>query len=147
MPKSSVDDYIQQGIHGQKETKPDERRKFLGTLRERIVGVLTKQQIREAGIYEEAETLMKQNPNAHLYLNGDMDYADLSKYIKIAKKCRLEYTIVTNKEQDTEIGLVLAYSYAIDKEDIEIKQKVKPEHTTTNKKQGIFSFLNKVFKK
>ncbi|MDE3840816.1 DUF1694 domain-containing protein [Bacillus methanolicus] len=149
LPKQNVDDYIQQGIHGPKETKPDERRKFLGTLRERIVVALTQQQVRENGIYKEAETLMMENPKAHLYLNGNMDYSHLSKYIKVAKKYKIESTIVANKDHDTEIGLVLAYDHAIDKEDIYLsKQKEEKQQSQKGKsKKGLLSVFRNVFKK
>ncbi|WP_316252510.1 DUF1694 domain-containing protein [Bacillus aquiflavi] len=47
MVKPTVDDYLQKGIYGQKEIKPDERRKFLGTLRERVIVALKQSQVRE----------------------------------------------------------------------------------------------------
>ena len=57
----NIDDYIQQGIYGPRETKPDERRKFLGTIRERIVIALTQEQVREKGIYTQVEEAIKEN--------------------------------------------------------------------------------------
>ncbi|UQD50916.1 DUF1694 domain-containing protein [Bacillus methanolicus] len=149
LPKQNVNDYILQGIHGKKETKPDERRKFLGILRERIVAALTQHQVRENGVYKEMETLMKENPNAHLYLNGNMNYSYLSKYMKVAKKYKIESTIVTNKVHDTEIGLVLAYDFAIDKEEIYImKQKEEnPQPQKGKSQKGLLSVFKNVFKK
>ncbi|RIW33967.1 DUF1694 domain-containing protein [Bacillus salacetis] len=142
--RPGVDDYLQQGIYGQKQTKPDERRKFLGTIRERIVFALTQRQVRKKGILFQAEALMKENKGAHLYLNGNMSYTYLSKYIKLAGKYDIHYTMVTNKEHDTDIGLVLAYSHAIDKEEIYIdeNQVSKPVEPKVKKK----SFFAKLFK-
>ncbi|CAM3698930.1 YueI family protein [Aeromicrobium ponti] len=142
----NIDDYLQQGIHGQKQTKPDERRKFLGTLRERIVIALKQPQVREDGIYPQVEEALKTNSQAHLYLNGNMSYSYLSKYIKSASKYKVEYTIVTNKEHNSEIGLVLAHDYAIDKPDIYVERKtVKAEpKKASGKKGGIFA---KIFKR
>ncbi|SID83289.1 Uncharacterized conserved protein [Mycobacteroides abscessus subsp. abscessus] len=54
MPQN-VDDYVKQGMYGQKQTKPDERRKFLGTIRERIVIALTQPQVRREGTHREVE--------------------------------------------------------------------------------------------
>lgn len=147
MNKQNVDEILQQGIHGPKEINPDERRKYLGTIRERIVAVLTKAQVYEKGIYTEIETLMKENSGAQVLLNGNMGYNNLAKYVKLAKKYNLVYKMVTNQEHDSDIGLVLAYEHAIDKENIEIakitpgKQKVK----NSEEKKGIFSFLGKMF--
>lgn len=47
LSKSKVDDYLQQGIYGPKVTNPDERRQFLGTLRERIEVALNQGQVME----------------------------------------------------------------------------------------------------
>ncbi|PWW20574.1 uncharacterized protein YueI [Cytobacillus oceanisediminis] len=142
----NIDDYLQQGIHGQKQTKPDERRKFLGTLRERIVIALKQPQVREDGIYPQVDEALKTNSQAHLYLNGNMSYSYLSKYIKLASKYKVEYTIVTNKEHNSEIGLVLAHDYAIDKPDIYVERKtVKAEPKKASGKKG--GILAKIFKR
>ncbi|QGQ48734.1 DUF1694 domain-containing protein [Metabacillus sediminilitoris] len=139
-----MDDYIQQGIHGIREIKPDERRKFLGTLRERVVVVLTKQQVREPGTYKEIEDLMKKNKDATLFLNGTMDYNEMSDYIKIANKIGSKFIISTNKEANTDLGLVLAYDHAINKEDIYIKKQ--KEQIEVQKHENHFSqFFKKIF--
>lgn len=142
MKKPTVDDILQQGIYGAKETKPEERRQFLGTLRERIIAVLKKSQVRESEVYPQVVQLMKENPTSHLLLNGNLPYQDLSKYVKIAKKSKMAYTIVTNKEHDTEIGLVLAMDHAIDKEEIYL-EKLPSEPTQKPKKKQ--SFFTKLF--
>ena len=77
MKKPSVEEVLQQGIYGPLETKPDERRKFLGSLRERIIIALKKSQVAEATIYPQVEQEMRKNPQANLFLNGNMDYATI----------------------------------------------------------------------
>ena len=143
----NIDDYIQQGIHGSLETKPDERRKFLGTIRERIVIALTQAQVRERGIYKQVEEAIKGNREACLYLNGHMYYEDLSKYTKIATENNVNYTIVTNKKHDSEIGLVLAYGHAIDKEEIYVEKEIPNEKTTKKRKKDRDSLFTNFFKK
>jgi uncharacterized protein YueI len=141
----NIDDYIQQGIHGVREIKPDERREFLGTLRERVLVVLTKQQVREKGTYKEVEELMKKNIEATLFLNGTMNYNYLSDYIKLANKIGSKFLISTNKEYDSELGLVLAFDYAINKEDIYIE---KPKDTLDEEQEDdhhLFHFFKKLF--
>jgi uncharacterized protein YueI len=142
LKKSNVEEVLQQGIHGALETKPDERRQFLGTLRERIILALKKNQVAEATIYPQVEREMKKNPQANLLLNGNIEYAALSKYVKLAAKHKIEHTIVTNKERDTDIGLLLAMDHAIDKEEIYITQKEisQPEPP---KSKGLFAKLFK----
>jgi uncharacterized protein YueI len=147
MSGSKVDEYLQQGIHGAKQTKPDERRRFLTTIRERVVIALTQAQVMKKGVEPEVAKLMDENLKAHLFLNGNIPYSYLSKYIKEAEKRDIEFTIVTNKEYDSELGLVLAYDYAIDKEDIYLSKKPTVTPVQTEEKKGFFSGLGKWFKK
>ncbi|MEI5907402.1 YueI family protein [Bacillus spongiae] len=145
MVKKSVDDYLQEGMYGKKELKPDERRRYLGTFRERVLVALTKSQVRKKGVYQEIEELMKSHPKAHLLLNGNMNYSYLSDYIKKANQFNLHYTMVTNKEYDCEYGLVLAYDYAINKKDILLSDNEdSPKASSPQKKPSLF---HKLFKK
>lgn len=146
MTRPNVEDYLNQGIHGPKEINPDERRKFLGTLRERVVIALTQAQVREERVYQELLDAVKTNPKAHLLLNGNIDYSSLSKYIKLCEQNRMEYSIVTNKDFNSELGLVLAEEYAVDKEEIYIQyKKIGFEENKTSGKKGLLSMLKGVF--
>lgn len=147
MTKPSVEDYLNQGIYGPKEINPDERRKFLGTLRERVVIALTQAQVREENVYHEVIDAMKSNPKAKLLLNGNMEYPTLSKYIKLCNKYKVKYSIVTNKDHQSELGLVLAHEFAVDKKDIYVHQKkVQFEKSTSSGKKGFLSKISGVFK-
>ncbi|UTE78040.1 MULTISPECIES: YueI family protein [unclassified Rossellomorea] len=149
MSKPTIDDYLENGIYGQKQTKPDERRKFLGTLRERIVIALTQSQVREKGIYKEVQDQLKKHPDAKLLLNGNMSYTFLSKYIKLADTYHVSFSMVTNKEIETDIGLVLAYDHAIDQEEIFVQkksEKVMEAKAKPKPKKSLFSSIkNKLF--
>ena len=146
----NLDDYMQKGMYGAKETKPEERRKFLGTLRERVVIALSQSQVIDSALYKEIPDAMKKNAGAKLYLNGHLDYSYLSKYIKEANQANMEYTIVTNKDADSEIGLLIAYDYAINKEDIYVgEQKTDTAETEPSKedqKKGLFKKIGKWFR-
>ncbi len=148
MSKKTVDDYIEQGIYGAKEINPDERRKFLGTLRERIVIALTASQVRDDQVQIEVEEAIKNNKQAKLLVNGNIDYMYLSKYIKVAQTHNVAFTVVTNKEHNSDIGLVLAYDYAIDKEEIYLNEMAEkqPKEAAVEGKSSGFSFLKKWFK-
>ncbi|MFJ7747825.1 YueI family protein [Peribacillus sp. NPDC097295] len=144
-----VEDYLEQGIFGPKEIKPGERKEFLGTLRERVILVLTKSQVFEKDIYPEIEDKMKQYSQASLFLNGQMDYQYLGKYIKLSNKYSIPYKIVLNKDYNSKLGLVLAEKNAIDKENIYIEKKKKIPHSIKKKsvKASFKSLVKKVFKK
>jgi uncharacterized protein YueI len=147
----NLDDYMQKGIYGAKETKPEERRKFLGSLRERVVIALNQSQVIEPTPYKEIIDAMKKNAGAKLYLNGHLDYSYLSKYIKEANQVNMEYTIVTNKDSDSEIGLLIAYDYAINKENIYVGEQktetAEEESLKEEQKKGLFTTIGKWFSK
>ena len=60
--KPTVDEVLQQGIYGALETKPDERRKYLGTIRERIIVALKKSQVAESEILPSGRTRYGRKP-------------------------------------------------------------------------------------
>lgn len=135
MKRAEIEDYLEKGLYGSKQTKPDERKKFLGTIRERIVVALTKSQVMEPGVYPEVEKLMSEHPKAILLLNGSLSYSFLSDYIKKAREKKIPFSIVTNKNSDTDIGLVLAYHHAVDIEEIYIKKRPKIAAAANEKKK------------
>lgn len=144
MAGKSVEDILEQGIHGVKEINPAERRKFLGTLRERIVLALLQSEVRAKTMDPKVKSLFEEHKEAKLYLNGNVAYNDLSKYMKAANQYGITYTIVNNKEHNSEIGLVLAYDEAVDYEHIYLSE-MKPElHLATEEKQQKPSFFQKV---
>lgn len=147
MPRQTVEDVLQEGIHGKKEIKPEERKKYLGTLRERVVAVLTQGQVREKTVYPEIDQLLKEHQTATVLLNGAMDYSEISKYITLASKNKVAYKIVVGNEHVSEYGLVLAQDTAIDKEEITVAKRQK-EGAGKQKKQTFLSKLaNKLKRK
>ena len=149
MAKKTVEDILEQGIYGPKEINPEERRKFLGTLRERIVLALFSAQVRKGQVQPEVLEELKRNTGARLYLNGTIDYSYLSKYIKAANQYGIPYKMVSNQGRDTEIGLVLAYDHAIDKENIYLEEgnaKQQPVYAPVENQTSFFSKLKAWFK-
>ncbi|KMY50361.1 YueI family protein [Peribacillus loiseleuriae] len=141
MSGKNVDEIIQQGIHGQKELKPEERKRYLGTIRERIIAVLTQPQVRDKEVYQEFMNLMKKHPQALLFANGNMEYSSLKKYIEAARINKIPYKMVINKDYNTDIGLVLAFEYAIDKEEIFLEKNASKLKVTKVKEQGSLAKL------
>ncbi|WP_226659520.1 YueI family protein [Pseudalkalibacillus hwajinpoensis] len=110
------------GIYGAPELKPAEKALFLSTFRERVYIALTKRQVAQNNVYQEVKQEMRQIRNGILYLNGDLSYSILSKYIKEASNHSLSFTIVNDKETDTPLGLVLASKQnAVEREEIFVR--------------------------
>lgn len=147
MNKPSVDDVLKEGMYGPKEIKPEEKRQFLGTYRERVIIALKIGQAAQQRIYPQVEQNMREHPTSHLFLNGNISYEQLSKYVKLANKYKIENTIVTNKEHDTDIGLVLAMNYAVDKEDIYVENPEDQPQKNQDVKKKKSSFFAKLFRR
>lgn len=124
MVNKNVDDYLQEGIHGQKQNKPEERNMYLSTLRERVEIALTIGQVMQSNVYTEVANSMRTSQSLQLFVNGSISYPHLSKYIKLANEKNVPFTIVQNKGTHTPIGLVLAHSTAVDKEQIYVEDTI-----------------------
>lgn len=142
MGTKNVDDYLTEGIYGSRQTKPSERKQFLGTIRERIVIALTKGQIMSDKGLDELDKAMKANQEAKLPINGDVSHKFLKEEKALANKYNIPYTEVTNEDADTDIGAVLTYDYAIEKKHIFIDDEA--DETTEEKAEASESLFGKI---
>jgi uncharacterized protein YueI len=139
----SVDDYLKEGIYGARETKPDERRKYLGTLRERIVLALSKGQVMKRMGLMELEEAMMSYPDAQLLFNGNMRSTYFKKYKKLAIQKNISYTTITKKDKQTEYGLILTCDHAIEKDNIYLNED--KEVKSSEEKGMLKSFFKGLF--
>ncbi|PAV30508.1 hypothetical protein CIL05_05235 [Virgibacillus profundi] len=141
MSNKNVDDYVTEGIYGTRRPKEAEREQFLGTLRERIVLVLTKGQVMSDKGLKALGEAMKDNKDAKLLINGSVSSKFLKEEKDLANKYNISYTTITDNENETDIGAVLTYDYAIDKEEIFMKQETE---TKNEEQANSDSFLSKL---
>lgn len=146
MTKKNVDDYLTEGMYGVRRPKEHERMRFLGTLRERIVIALSIGQVMSDSGLKKLEEAMQQHPNTKLILNGHVSYRFLREEKKLANRYHIPYTTVTNEDAKTEIGAVLTYDYAINKEEIFIKEEPKDKREEKEKDKSFLSVIKRLFK-
>ncbi|WP_406945384.1 YueI family protein [Halobacillus sp. SY10] len=144
MKKPDMEDYLQEGIYGSRQTKPGERKQYLGTLRERVLIALTKGQVMQEKGQEELVALMKSYQDANLLLNGDVSYRFLSPYMDLAEKHNIHHSTVSNQETHSEFGAVLTLAYAIEKEHIRIEEQ--KEVGESSEQNGWTDFFKSLFK-
>ncbi|WLR48220.1 YueI family protein [Halobacillus litoralis] len=144
MKKPDMKDYLQEGIYGSRQTKPGERKQYLGTLRERVLVALTKGQVMRQQGEEAVVDLMRSYPDAELLLNGDVSYRFLSPYMDLADEHNIHHSIVSNMETHSEFGAVLTLDYAIEKEDITIKEQEGVGESS--EQEGWTGFFKSLFK-
>ncbi|MBC1341280.1 DUF1694 domain-containing protein [Listeria welshimeri] len=138
----NIDDYLEKGMYGAKEINPAEKKKYLGTYRERVLVALTKEEVLTQEYLPELEKAILENNDSKLLLNGLLHYNSLRPYIKLAEKCKHEFSIVSRLEGETDIYLVLACQKAVNKEDIHLYK----EEPVEQEEEEPVSLLEKVRK-
>lgn len=111
--KSILERAVLAGIYGPPELKREERRYYLGQFRERVIKVLTFEQITEPGIYPEIQEAMA-HPLAKKVLISRRAAMAAKAYVHLARKHHLEFTTVDNPDYIGPVGLVVAAVKAVD---------------------------------
>ncbi len=121
--KSKLEQTISVGAHGPPELKKEERNRFLGEFRERVIKALTFGQVHEEGTYEEILDAMN-HPKARILKidrNVDLDYA--AEYIRIARDKSLSFNTVDSPDYKGDIGLIVAGEEAVNVDDIMVESR------------------------
>lgn len=124
MSEKDVQDYLTSGLYGAPQTKPEERNKFLGNLRERVYVSMTPEELVSKNYLTALQTEMEQHPDAQLLLNGSIDSSEFSPYIKLCNQQTTQFTIVTNQfASKSPFALLLVAKEAVDSAVIDIAEK------------------------
>lgn len=92
-----------------------EKNVFLGEYKERVLGALTREQVKEKGIYPEIEKILENKEAEKMIISREIDFNDIKKYISLAKKKNISYKMIDGLLYTGEIGLVIASSDALSK--------------------------------
>jgi len=118
--KNELEERLIIGMHGAPELKRSEKLQYLGEFRERILKLLTKNQVDDSLPYLEIEEALKDSRSTRLLLNGDLAYDFREKYIKIARKYNKPYTVINDPDLKGDTGLAVIADHAVDVEKIEV---------------------------
>ncbi|QIL46087.1 YueI family protein [Vagococcus coleopterorum] len=131
MCPKDVNDYLEKGLYGSPQIKPEEKNTYLGTFRERIYLAMTVSEMKKNENVTLLKKYLQDNPGHQLLLNGDLDFSDQSVYMAVAQKNNISFKIVdTDKDLTLEdIGLVYATNEAVNQENISI-ERFKSKTTT-----------------
>ncbi|WP_436667059.1 YueI family protein [Latilactobacillus sakei] len=144
----SENDQLQQhldsAIHGAPQTNPDERRRYLGSLRERVLLSITNAELSQPAIQATFESHLPDFKAYHILLNGKNDAA--TNYLAAITKYQVEFTLVNNETAQTApeaIGLLVVAKDAINCETVAISAKYPSAAPTPEKpkKEGLFGRL------
>lgn len=123
--KSPLEQKILMGIHGAPLLKWEERQYLLGQFRERVIKVLTFQQIIEPGTYPEIEKAIAHPKARRLLVSRRADLDSATEYIRLARKHGLSFVTVDMPEYKGPVGLVVAAADAVDVEEISVPDRTE----------------------
>ena len=138
-----VEDYLNDGMYGTRLPKQAERNHYLGTLRERVVLVLTFGQVMADKGLQDLEKAIKEYPDAKLIFNGHIADRFFRAEKTLANQYNVPYTVIQDEENKTDIGAVLACDYAVNVENIAAEDDPSPEEIDKDKTEPS-SFWNKI---
>jgi len=147
MTRKDIDSYLMEGIHGTRLPKQAERDYFLGTLRERVILALKIGEVMHDKGLEELEQAMKKYPDAQLLFNGQVAHRFQKEEKKLAKKYDISYTVITDNENETDIGAVLTLDTAIDSENIfleDLSNKTEEDNLESPPKTSSTTFFSRI---
>ena len=116
--KTPLERTLSAGVHGTPELKKEEKRKYLGQFRERIIKALTLEQIHEEGVYPEIVESIKDHRASVLIVSKRADLTSAWEYILTAQDNNLDFTTVSSPSYKGEIGLVVVSHKAVDEPEI-----------------------------
>ena len=147
MSSDKMQDYLNKGMYGASQTNPEERQKYLGSLRERIYLSMTLEQLISKNYLNVLKKEINKHPNNTLLLNGSVDIKDLDPYIKLSNQLNCLFRIVTDDHAEkSSIGLVYVAKQEVNNDIIDVAKKYpNSEKTLEKENQEKKSFFRRLF--
>ena len=152
MAQDDVQKHLDTGRYGTPQVNPDEQKKYLGTFRERCFLSMTIKEMKDLDYQAAVKAESEKHPEARLLINGGISDALQQKYIALATKAGIEFTIVSDATADSEdqIGLLLVTDHAVDEPVIDVAKKYPEDAPKTDSEadddQGKADFWSRLFK-
>lgn len=121
--KSSLEKAVLAGIYGPPELKKAERQYYLGQFRERVIRVLTFEQIAEPDTYPEIREAMAHPLARRLIISRRAILPASNEYLHLARLLDLAFTTVDSPEYKGPVGLVVAADEAADVKEITVPSR------------------------
>ena len=90
-----------------------ERNSFLGEYKERVLAVLTFDEVREKGIYDEIEKALENKEAKKMIVSREVDFKCIKKYLDMAKNKHVSCKMMDNLLNTGEVCLVVASDEAL----------------------------------
>lgn len=121
--KSKLEERVTHGIYGAPELKKEERSRYLGQFRERVLIALTVAQVEEPGVYAEVMDALRDPRARMLILRRDVQLDRASDYIELALEQQIAFKRVDEPGFKGSIGLVVVANDAVDVPEVQIPDR------------------------
>ena len=112
--KSRLEKQVEQGLYGKPELKKEEKNRFLGEFKERVIRYLKRQQVEEPGVYPQVLVAIQDSRAKKLILDRQIDETRARDYIALARENDLDFKRVSSPDFEGEVGLVVVSDQAVD---------------------------------
>jgi len=120
-----IDRYIFHGIHGPYETRRQERVLYLGSLRERVLKALTREQVREPWVYQEIIRAAHSKKAKKIIVSGDIARKHYKKYEELARQAGLRFKLSSSGRYKGDTGLVVLADQAVENNTIAVPGRME----------------------
>ena len=110
---SELERTIRTGIHGTPQLRPDEKRRFLGFFKERVIQAVTFKQIQTAEGLQVMEEALRDSRGVELVIHKKARTRAMPLIVQ-ARKQGLDFTIVSNPNLQGEVAVILVAKDAVD---------------------------------
>lgn len=121
--KDALEQALAVGMHGAPVIKRDEKIRYLGEFRERVLRLLTKKQVAGSAVYPEILASLKDSRAAKMIISGKVNYRSAEKYRDLAEQVGKMCTVINDPAMIGDTGLVVVSSDAVDIDDISIPDR------------------------
>jgi uncharacterized protein YueI len=146
-----VNDRLTNAMYGSPQTLPDQRRRFLGSLRERTVLAIRVKDLQNSRTFDLFSRHLDDFTDRSALVNGKIDHQLMGPYLKLLAQKGFPFTLVNKPETPDDsdsYALLIVSREAVDQETINILElyplaQSKPTETSDKKpeKKGWFSKL------
>lgn len=150
MADDDLQQHLNSSIYGPPQTNPDERRHYLGSLRERVAIRVFNQDVEAPAALSAVTAALAKTAGESGYkllINGKLDPEMTAPYMKAASAKNIQFTLVNDGTANLapkEAGILLVASSAINVEDIDQTTSAEPPRPQSSaKKPGFFGRLFK----
>lgn len=147
-----VNERLTNAMHGTPETLPDQRRHYLGSLRERVVLAIKIKELQDERTLPLFKKHLQDYKNKTALVNGKVTRQLISPYMQTLAQANFPFTLVNKPETpyDAEaMALLIVADKAVDQKEIDIltrfeKPAAKP-YTPPKKEKGKKGFFHDLF--